>query len=142
MKIAPIDHQVHGAVALLGFVALSWAVASLNGALNQWHTGRELNKRQHQALTAIEREGAVKRANISEISKTAVHAADNHISQYNSITVTDYVCDPAQPPSFDFERMADPNQTVQVTDRNRLIVGTLSPNGSFTFTPHHCPSPH
>lgn len=138
MKIEPIDHKLHIGLTVLGLTAMACSFGALNSSLNKWADARSVNAQKTQRLEQIERTGQIERANITEQAKLAEHAAANNISQYSSIWVQDYVCDPNKPPSFDFKAMADPNKVVKVTDHHKLIVGELSPNGSFTFTPNNC----
>lgn len=133
MKIKPVDQKLHLAIMGIGLVAVLVSGIEVNSTLNEWAEYRERKSYQTSKIRRVEDDYEVRRQRITEQSELAQLAADKNINQYGSITLVDYICSPDSPPDFDFSPLVDPDNTFNVADRNKLIIGQLTPSGAFRF---------
>ncbi|MEO0455425.1 MAG: hypothetical protein AAF152_02420 [Cyanobacteria bacterium P01_A01_bin.114] len=104
----------------------AWSATNINNAIKRWDSSRARIAQHQAALAEIKRDAEKTQA-----------AIDNHTNLYDSVTLTDYVCDPEQPPSFDTAPFAK-SEPVNVADKNQRVIGYIEPDGYFTWLPKNC----
>ena len=125
MHIKPLEYRVH--MALLASIGLAGLFSTVR--LNNTITARN-DQREHQAAHQAQIKAIEDRADIAQA------AIDNNVQQYDSVTISWYVCDPDNPPVFDTAPYIDDGR-LEVSDRNDRNIGTLR-RGKFTFDPENC----
>jgi hypothetical protein len=127
MPVKPINLKFHAAWLLLLAGSGLYACTQVGQTLGLWTAQRQTQIAHQQQVQQIQHQ--------AELTQAAI---DNHINLYDSVTLTDYVCDPEAPPSFDAQPFAKPDQLVKVSDRLQRVVGYIDTSGRFHFHPAYC----
>lgn len=125
MHINPLEYRVHMALLACISIAGLFSTVRLNNTITAWNDQRDANAAHQAQIRAIE-----ERADIAQA------AIDNNVNQYDSVSLSWYVCDPNDRPSFGTGPYLD-DEHLNVSDANDRIIGYIQ-YGTFTFLPQNC----
>lgn len=137
MHIQPINLKIYAAWGLALLASGGYATALVGDSISR-HNALRAQDQIHQAqLNAIERRSAETRAEIEAKAAKDQAYIDNNIAQFSSVRITNYICDPTEPPQgVDWSAWADEGRR-DVTDRTGRIIG-YTEGGAFAFIPENC----
>ena len=127
-------------IGLAVFAVLSGALTAIE-TVGRVRDGRAQSLSQSRALSELERAAALNRAQLEAKADGQQAAIDNNVNLYSSVTLTDYICDPATPPRVDSAIFAKPDERVMVADSNQRTIGYIEETfygGGFIFQPERC----
>ncbi|MEM9008137.1 MAG: hypothetical protein AAGE59_32095 [Cyanobacteria bacterium P01_F01_bin.86] len=125
MHIKPLEYRVHMALLACISIAGLFSTVRVNNTITAWNDQRDSNAIHRTKLDRIEKRAEVVQAVI-----------DNNVNQYDSVTLSDYICDPDNRPNFNITPYQD-IEHLTVADQNNRIIGNLQ-YGLFYFKPENC----
>jgi hypothetical protein len=126
MDIKPLDYRLIGAWLTTLVISGVWSAVPLNNSISALSANRARAAEQGLAIRELERK-----------AQQAQAAIDNNINLYDSVTLTNYVCDPQSPPGFEVAPFVK-SELVNVADKNQRLIGYIEPSGTFVFLPNNC----
>lgn len=127
LVVKPLDFRIHSALLIpLAFCGL-FSVVKVNNTINAWNMARAEDGAHSRQVAEVERQADLTQSKI-----------DNRVNVFDSVTLTDYTCDPDNPPQFEVGPFIDPDQPVNVADMNQRVIGYIEPSGTFVFLPNNC----
>ena len=126
--------------SLLALTALSsfTGLYAANESLQRLTGARANAISQNDQLSQIGRSTDMEKARIESEAAETQAKIDNNINVFDSVALTDYTCDPNNPPQFDPAPFVDGSRAVTVADRNQRVIGFISFTGEFFFEPDRC----
>jgi len=118
------------------FVCISYISATMTVDRVAGNRAKDINLAD--STSEITRQSELNTAKAEQEADAIQDKIDNNTNIYDSITLSDYVCDPENPPEFYFANLTNPKKTLNVADRNSRVIGTLDFTGEFHFNPQNC----
>lgn len=131
--VKPLNYKLHGAVLGLSAVMGLYAFTQSSRVFAVW------GERKSERI-ALENDVQAKEDQAMRIQA----AIDNNINLFDSVTLSEYTCDPANPPRFNVAAFVQPDQQVKVADQNQRVIGYIAPGntgGQFHFHAGNCNGP-
>lgn len=127
LQVKPLDFRIHSALLLpLAFCGL-FSVVKVNNTINSWNMARAEDRAHSQQVAEVERQADLAQSKI-----------ENRVNVFDSVTLTDYTCEPDNPPQFEVGPFVDPDRPVNVADMNQRVIGYIEPSGTFVFLSNNC----
>ena len=93
---------------------------------------------ESNAVAHEQRQARLKDAEIESRADIQQSYIDNKVNLFDSLHLPDYTCDPSNPPVYEWPLYAQPDQKVNVSDRNQRVIGEITPTGNFYFFRENC----
>lgn len=131
--VKPLNYKLHGVLLGVTVVMGLYAFTQSSRVFAVW------GERKSDRI-ALENDVQAKEDQAMRIQA----AIDNNINVFDSVTLTDYTCDPLAPPRFNVAAFVQPDAQVTVADQHQRVIGYITPGnagGQFQFHAGNCDGP-